>query len=349
MSKKVFALALILLLNWPTARAQAQDVAPQDEAKAAARDDDKDKKESEDEKAKREALRKKAVALMEEVIQEIDGLKVPENRVRFDGTSADVLWKSDEKRARALFKTATNLLAELLKEQPVQPETVEGIHVLTSETEAYQQSVQAAQERAGLRSELLGLISRHDAKLAREFLLATRVKGRDDVQGRPENLPDRYLELNLAMQIASSDPTEALKIGEGSIKDGTLGQLPNLVSALASSDKDAARTLIDDLMRRLRSENLSKSGQSMPAAMQLLMIALGGTVPKDGTEPSSATASLFDDVTIGQLANMVLDVVLAPSTKAKPTGDSDDEADDFDSDGMIAEMTNLLPAIQKYA
>src|SRR5262249_27429684 len=166
-SKRLLVFALIAFLNWPSARAQvlaavppaaqeaAQETSPTADGQKPA-SPRRDQKESEDVKAKREALRKNALKLLDEVLQQLEGLKVPENRIRLEASTADVLWKYDEKRARTLFKLATTQLADLQREVSTPIELNEGPHEVSGMmTEVLQANVQGLQERQAVRNEVL--------------------------------------------------------------------------------------------------------------------------------------------------------------------------------------------------
>ncbi|HKG81508.1 MAG TPA: hypothetical protein VKA78_18875, partial [Pyrinomonadaceae bacterium] len=87
--KKLFALALTLALfcfsEWP---ALAQDQ-PAQQATT---------EEQEKQKAERE---KNAYRLLDQVIDEAQSLRLPENRVRVQTNAADMLWDQNQGRARS--------------------------------------------------------------------------------------------------------------------------------------------------------------------------------------------------------------------------------------------------------
>src|SRR5215470_6698276 len=56
----------------------------------------------------RQELEKKMFALVNEVASAAWGLKLPENRVFILASAADLLWPTDEKRARSLYWDALN-------------------------------------------------------------------------------------------------------------------------------------------------------------------------------------------------------------------------------------------------
>src|SRR5262245_63050327 len=62
----------------------------------------------------RKELEEKAFALLEEVIVQSSTLRQVDNRITIQASAADLIWKRDEKRARALFKAASASLAEVM-------------------------------------------------------------------------------------------------------------------------------------------------------------------------------------------------------------------------------------------
>src|SRR5690242_11288877 len=57
---------------------------------------------------RRQELEKKTFALLNETASAAWGLKLPENRIFILASAADLLWPSDEKRARALYWDVLN-------------------------------------------------------------------------------------------------------------------------------------------------------------------------------------------------------------------------------------------------
>ncbi|HEY0728934.1 MAG TPA: hypothetical protein VGD38_12740, partial [Pyrinomonadaceae bacterium] len=91
--KKLFILLLVLGITISPVFAQtqpAQQPTPTSE-------------ELEQQKAER---KKNAFRLLDQIIDEAQSLRLPENRVRVQTTAADVLWDSNPGRARSLFTMA---------------------------------------------------------------------------------------------------------------------------------------------------------------------------------------------------------------------------------------------------
>src|SRR5829696_10502315 len=71
--------------------------------------------EAEKEKAERET---NAYRLLDQVIDEAQSLRLPENRVRIQINAADMLWDRNQGRARSLFSMAADGVAEMARNQP---------------------------------------------------------------------------------------------------------------------------------------------------------------------------------------------------------------------------------------
>src|SRR5690242_12407300 len=78
------------------------------------------------------ALEKKALALLEEIVGESQGLKVPENRAHIQAAIADMLWTRDEKRSRALFTDAVNNFSQITPPDANDQQFVNGMNQVLS-------------------------------------------------------------------------------------------------------------------------------------------------------------------------------------------------------------------------
>src|SRR4029079_8742888 len=95
----LLALSFVISASLP---AFAQDPAPQQPAA-----DDAAKKKAE--------LEKNAYRLLEQVIDEGQSLRLPENRVRLQINAGDLLWDHNQERARSLFTMASDGVNELTR------------------------------------------------------------------------------------------------------------------------------------------------------------------------------------------------------------------------------------------
>ena len=195
---------------------RAQDPATQ-LTPTGARTDEQQQKE-------KEAAEKKAAALLEQIVGEVQLLKLPENRIRVQIAAADMLWKRNEARARSMFSLAGDGVSELIRG-----------------TDGNSQ-----RWAAQLRQELVLSAAQHDAPLAYQLLAATQSLTPTADSGNDFRRPraDANLEQNLLAQVAALDPKLAAQKVEEALASG---QYPNtltqVISALQSQDKEAATKL----------------------------------------------------------------------------------------------------------
>src|SRR5687767_15335505 len=99
-------LTFLFILSASTA-IKAQDPVSQLTPSGAQTDEQKQKE--------KEEAEKKAAALLEQIVGEVQLLKLPENRIRIQIAAADLLWKLNEPRARSLFSLTADGVAEMMR------------------------------------------------------------------------------------------------------------------------------------------------------------------------------------------------------------------------------------------
>jgi hypothetical protein len=211
-------------------------------------------------KRARIARDKKALAAVEEIIKEVQSLKLPENRIRVQIALADQLWERDEQRARSLFNAAAGSLGEIAADMAAK----DPAYYDAEDPGSYNLSDLALQ----MRREMLQIVAKHDGRLALDFLRNTRPAAPQAGYGQP-NL-EAQLEMSLAAEVAGKDASEALRIAEESLKKGIDYQALNLLYRLHSSDKGVAEKLLASILDRLRTEDFTKNPGSWHLALTLL-------------------------------------------------------------------------------
>jgi hypothetical protein len=293
-------MASLLILSAVTV-IRAQDPATQ-LAPAGAQTDEQQQKE-------KEVAEKKAAALLEQIVGEVQLLKLPENRIRVQIAAADMLWKRNEARARSMFSLAGDGVAELIR-------ATDG---------------NSQRWAAQLRQELVLSAAQHDAPLAYQLLAATQslTPTPDAVNDFRRPRADANLEQNLLAQVAVLDPKLAAQKVEEAL---TSGQYPNtltqVLSALQAQDKEAATKLTAKVVSKLQSENMLSNAQAETLALSLLRAganasstqAVASQPAADQTNSSSAMSSRasFGDIdapVLGEAAykdlmNTVIDAAL---------------------------------------
>src|ERR1051325_7431548 len=137
-----------LLLLSSVATAFAQDATSQ----TAIPQQSPDPQQQQEEKAK---LEKKAIALLEQVVTDSQGLRLPENKIRVQIVAGDMLWEKNSARARGLLTDAAGILGQMMLE--------------VDRTD--RNDVQSLNQ---LRQELVLTAGRHDADLGYQLLRSTQ-------------------------------------------------------------------------------------------------------------------------------------------------------------------------------
>src|SRR5215213_6931668 len=240
--------------------------------------------ELEKQKAERE---KNAYRLLDQVIDEAQSLRLVENRVRIQINAADMLWDQNQGRARSLFATAAEGVAELGRTQP------------TANNNRRNQVVQdGANFNVGppnmrnhqLRQELVLAAARHDAALAYQLLAATKLPANTqraaDARGPRAMTPDDSLEQMLLGRIATLDPKLAAQNAEQMMDKGQFPMtIPEVINQLYKQDSDAAEKLADRTVKKIQASNIL----TRPEAGNLVQ-ALLRAGPRPAGEKNSSTA-----------------------------------------------------------
>lgn len=204
--------------------------------------------------AEAEKLRdKQATELLETIAEAIPGLRASENRIYLTSAVADLLWRKDEKRARALFDLVTK----------------EMVAIVT----AFDQAEQPQYDNMGLiqqqRQEIIERMARHDPEMAITFLRLTRFPA-DSASQTNHRDNDRQLELNLAGLIAAKDPAQALRIARASMRKGLPYGVINLIHQIDATDRSSAQALHREIVDQLKNEDLTKNHEAANSAWNLL-------------------------------------------------------------------------------
>jgi hypothetical protein len=290
----LFLLSLVILL--PAAAAAAiQEATQSDPAQAA--------KAAQQKVAERKAAEQKALAMLEEVVGQVQSLKLPENRIRVQAKAAEMLWTRDEERARALFMEAAGSLGALLARfDPGDP--------------SYQQFIQAPSQ---LRHEMMQIISQRDPKLALDFLRATRLPSRPQSAAHGQPDPEVQLELSLGVMISATDPKLALQLAEESLAKGLSSQLTGILSQLAEKDREAAARLASSILRKLRTENFLANYEVVNAAFGMLNLAAQPAMKRREEGASARKPALVEESAARELVEMMIAAVLGASDTSLDT------------------------------
>ena len=254
--KKIFTLTLVLgLFCFSMWTAAAQDQPAQQQPSPST-------EELEKQKAERA---QNAYRLLDQVIDEAQQLRLTENRVRVQINAADMLWDQNQGRARSLFATAAEGVAELGRtpnnNTPRRFSDTTGVN--TANLRTYQ-----------LRQDLVLAAARHDAPLAYQMLAATKTATQvtNDVRGyRVTFTAEDNLEQTLLGRIAALDPKLAAQNADQMMEKGQFPvTLPEVISQLRRQDADAADKLADKAVKRLQATNLLSTTDAIGLLQQFL-------------------------------------------------------------------------------
>jgi hypothetical protein len=254
---KLFILLLVLGVTFLPVFAQDQST------QQPAQQPSPSAEELEKEKAERE---KNAYRLLDQIIDEAQSLRLPENRVRVQTTAADLLWDGNQGRARSLFSMAAESVAELGRQQQ-QNNTNRRPGPQNVERRAFQ-----------LRQELVLAAARHDAQLAYQLLAITKPAALPAPQVNDPRIqrfqvsPEDNLEQMLLGRIAAIDPKFAAQNAEQMMDKGQFPRsLTEVLNNLFMQDYDAAAKLADKTATRLQTTNLLTNPEAASLAQALLV------------------------------------------------------------------------------
>jgi len=270
MFKKI---APFILLIASAATALAQDAT----SPTATAQPSPDPQQQQEEKAK---LEKKAMALLEQVITDSQGLKLPENKIRMQVVVGDMLWDKSPARARTLLTDAGAMLGQLM---------------LTADRTDRDDMMTVNQ----LRQDLVLTAGRHDADLGYQLLHSTQpqpqVPAANAGPGRNRQFvfdQGNNLEQALLSTVAATDPKYAYqKAVESLDKNEFPNSLARILTQLQSKDAELFKKLSDKTLNRLASDSLLASSQASNVAISLLVPGPVPTSTSTASTDSSASSA----------------------------------------------------------
>ena len=233
------ALFAILVFSLLIAYAAAQGAPTSEESAPNAKSD-------ENKEQKKKDVQKQAAALLEQVVTESKSLSLPQNQILAEQTAFEMLWKRDRNRAKTLVADITARVIEMQNRAEADADS-------TRSSTVYQ-----------LRMQMIQLLGGLDARMALSFLQATRPSGGS------HDSAERQLEYTLTNQVAANDSGMALELARKSLKEGLSFQLTSVYSALSQNNPDAADQLAEDIVSKLKSEDLTTNRQAWYFAMNFL-------------------------------------------------------------------------------
>ena len=279
--------------------------------------EDKDKAQQESEK--------KAIALLEQVVNETASLKLPDNRALVLASAGDLMWQRDEKRARQLFRQSANEIVQA-NNMP-KDDSMPGIIGIF--------------QNASPRKQILTTVAKYDADLALELLYATRPtnvaaaiasnsqatvptgeKPQKTAASIMEDSQNKYLaddelrlEQSFSAQAAGKDPTKAAKLLRESIaKNGVTSSVFQILSKINLKDNKLAVELAGEVGRKLLDSDFSKKDNERNVAITFLQ-QYYLTSDKPAAKPDAPKSIKIEDKLAKDLANKMADYLLQVEDK----------------------------------
>src|SRR5215213_5442326 len=275
--------------------------------------------ELEKQKAERE---KNAYRLLDQVIDEAQSLRLVENRARIQINAADMLWDQNQGRARSLFASAAEGIAELGRTQSTNNNR-RNQGVVDSNGVVFQGYGPPNMRMYQLRQELVLTAARHDAPLAYQLLATTKppatTQPTTDARGpRPQLTSDDNLEQQLLGRIASLDPKLAAQNAEQMMDKGQFPMtIPEVINQLYRQDADAAEKLADRTVKKIQAANILTRAETGGIVQALLR---AGPRPASYAKDSTAKEQVQGwTAVLGQSAYVdLLSTVVDAALKATP-------------------------------
>ena len=200
-----------------------------------------------------EATKKKALALLNEVIESIPEIRQEQTRVKVKLQAAQILWTVDEKKAAKLLSESLTDAKDYLATIKLDDERYDEVFQWTNQ----------------VRYEAVQTLALHDPEAALELFRATRPSTDDSPHVKQM---EEQFELSLASQLAAKNPQRAYEMAEASIKTGYPPTLIQTINELSKRDSELATKLAEKLVGKLMSEKLLKTPQAFEMSLNLLRL-----------------------------------------------------------------------------
>ena len=252
-------------------------------------------------------LTQKAYTLVNEIAVGAHGLKLPENRSFVLTSAADLLWRHDEKRARALFWDSLNSINLLVDPGGNSPKPLPKNNLEKHYFEIFT-----------LRQGLLRTVAKHDPQLALDMLRTTRQLPVEQVNTGYRLPDDSELEQQIATEATTRDTARGLQIARDSLARGLTFQLLELLDRLNQRDQEVGTKFAGDIIDKLQTRNLAADIFASRIAIDLVGWSRKPTAPEP--ERDSA-AHKINQLKLGtekrrQLVEMIANAAMSVSANS---------------------------------
>jgi hypothetical protein len=231
-----------------------------------------------------------ALNIIEQVVVGSRNLSLPQNRIAIESQAFPILWSRNEAQARALVNQIVSDFAQAASQKD-------------EDTVSYLRQLLSSQ-----RQSLVQAIAQQDADLALTFLAATRSYVRTG-DAEEEEAEERQLRLAIASHEATRNPQRALQAAEKELeRSGDIpSELLNLLSQVEAKDPQAGAQLFKDIVRRVKSADLSSGDDDFGFALNLMNAEF---FRSQNQSPETQVGGVHD--TLKTLAEAVAAAALSP-------------------------------------
>lgn len=222
------------------------------------------------------AVVRRQTILVERIFADSSGLKLAENRAFVNAKVGNLIWKDDEKRARALFQ---NAVAELIAAQ-----------ALAESDKKHRASLSDLLGGQTIRPQILNLIAARDAESAIKYLNETRpVKiakalsawNEKSSQSDEEDTAALYaaqsesiLEQTFLRLAAEQKPERATEFLNASLKKGFSGETFYLLKKVFEKDADRAAAIASEIAEKLIQNGFDAANKFNPSNIDVALSLL---------------------------------------------------------------------------
>jgi hypothetical protein len=287
---------------------------------------------------------RKALALVDAVTRETSGLRLSQNRLPLFSTAAELLWPYEQEQARRLFKIVVSELVEIRKAL-VTANQARPSDEDSSETDEQKRATEVVDRLSGFsyaaERQILMTIARHDGKLVREYFEAAARLAPGPVEMAHSR---ESLQVELAVELAATEPAEALKLAELHLQNGLNGDLPLVVNGLLATDRDAAGKLSRMILNKLHSKNLNLSAKAaMVGASLLRVLRLARPVDTEARSGKNGEEQL-----ISELVELLGSVAIGSATRSESSQPATEGEQDYRGVILLQDLKALLPEVKRY-
>jgi hypothetical protein len=267
-----------------------------------------------DKEKKQKELEKQVLQMLDQAVGDAATLKLARNRAMVFGVAGDLYWKFDEKRSRQLFRDMANDI--IVANQDAEKEKKEG------------DNPGMYFDFDDLRSTLLPLVAKHDADTALEMLVQTRPtkvtealakaakpsqKDESGMFGFDQSTfsvrQELSLEQKFAVLAAEQNPDKAIKLLRDSLAKGISYNAFVLLDKINKKDADKAKTLADEIVKKIVDTDLTKKRDDMEVALEFLRSST-----KTETAANAKNKKYkFTDTQTKDIANKLVTMFMQPS------------------------------------